>query len=130
MKTASIIARYLLGSTFLLFGLNGFFQFLPMPVPTGVAAQFLGALFVSHYLAVVFLAQIVPGVLLLINRYVAFALVILAPVIVNILSFHIFMEPRGLPLALGVTILWGLTYLGVRSAFAGLLQQHVQVKHA
>ena len=47
MKIASTIARYLLGLIFLTFGLNGFLHFIPMPPPTGVAAQFFGALFVS-----------------------------------------------------------------------------------
>jgi putative oxidoreductase len=126
MKTTSTIARYVLGFVFLLFGLNGLFPFLPMPAPTGVAAQFLGALFVSHYLVVIFLAQIIPGTMLLINRYVPLALVMLAPVIVNILSFHVFMAPSGLPLALLVTVLWLVTYWAVRPAFAGLLERRVE----
>jgi hypothetical protein len=50
MKIASTIARYLLGFIFLTFGLNGFLHFIPMPPPTGVAAQFFGALFVSRFL--------------------------------------------------------------------------------
>ena len=78
MKIASHIARYLLGLIFLVFGLNGFFNFLPMPGPTGVAAQFFGAIFVSHFYVVLFLLQIVPALLLLANRYVPLALTILA----------------------------------------------------
>ena len=73
MKTASTIARYLLGLIFLTFGLNGFLHFIPMPPPTGVAAQFFGALFVSRFYVVIFLLQIVPAVLLLANRYVPLA---------------------------------------------------------
>jgi len=93
MKLAATIARYLLGVIFLTFGLNGFLHFIPMPTPTGVAAQFVGALFVSRLYVVIFLLQIVPAVLLLVNRYVALALTILGPVIFNILCFHIFMAP-------------------------------------
>jgi putative oxidoreductase len=130
MKTTSTVARYLLGFVFLLFGLNGLFPFLPMPAPTGVAAQFLGALIASHYLVVIFLAQIIPATMLLINRYVPLALVMLAPVIVNILTFHVFMAPSGLPLALFVTVLWLLTYWAVRPAFASLLERRVEEKHA
>ena len=126
MKIASIIARFLLGLIFLTFGLNGFFHFIPMPPPTGVAAQFFGALFTSHYLVVIFLLQIIPAVLLLINRYVPLALTLLGPIIVNILCFHIFIEPSGLPLALVVTALWAVVYFNNRSAFAGLFQQRVQ----
>jgi putative oxidoreductase len=123
MKVASTIARYLLGMIFLAFGLNGFLHFIPMPPPTGVAAQFFGALFVSGFYVVIFLLQIVPAVLLLANRYVPLALTILGAVIVNILCFHIFMAPAGLPLALVVAVLWFLTAWRVRSAFAGIFQR-------
>ena len=123
MKIASTISRYLLGFIFLVFGLNGFLHFIPMPPPTGIAGQFMGALFVSHYLVVVFLLQLIPAILLLVNRYVPLALVLLGPVIVNIFLFHALMDPKGLPLALVVVILWLLTFAGVRSAFNGIFQQ-------
>jgi putative oxidoreductase len=122
MKTASTIARYLAGVIFLVFGLNGFLHFIPLPPPSGVAGQFMGALFVSHYLTLIFALQVIGGVLLLANRYVPLALAILAPVIVNILSFHALMAPSGLPLALFVTVLWALVFVHVRAAFAGPFQ--------
>src|SRR6201993_1323132 len=106
MKTASAVARYLAGVIFLVFGLNGFLQFIPLPPPSGVAGQFMGALYVSHYLSLIFGLQVVGGVLLLVNRFVPLALAILAPVIVNILCFHALMAPSGLPLALIVAVLW------------------------
>jgi hypothetical protein len=113
MKIASTIARYLLGVVFLTFGLNGFLHFIPMPPPTGVAAQFFGALFVSRLYIVIFLLQIAPAILLLVNRYAPLALTILGPVIFNILCFHIFMAPAGLPLALFVAVLWILAVSNV-----------------
>ena len=61
MKIAVLIARILLGLQFLVFGLNGFLHFIPMPLPTGLAGQYMGALFLSHYLTVVFLLQVVGG---------------------------------------------------------------------
>jgi putative oxidoreductase len=126
MKISTVIARFLLGLIFLVFGLNGFFHFIPAPPPpSGTAGQFVGALFVSNYLVVVFLLQIIPAVLLLINRYVPLALTLLAPIIVNILLFHILMAPSGLALAIIVTVLWIVVFLSVRSAFAGLLQPGV-----
>jgi putative oxidoreductase len=88
MKRAATLARWLLGLVFLAFGLNGFLHFIPMPPPPGVAGQFLGALFVSHYLVVVFLLQLIPAALLLLNRFVPLALTLLGPVIVNIVLFH------------------------------------------
>ena len=126
MKIVSTIARYLLGLIFLVFGLNLFFHFLPMgPMPTGPAGQFFGALMVSHYIQIVAVFQVVPGILLLINRYVPLGLALLAPVIVNIDLTHILMAPSGLPLAALVTILWFLAAWRVRSVFFPLLQQKV-----
>ncbi|HEY3825143.1 MAG TPA: hypothetical protein VGL82_11325 [Bryobacteraceae bacterium] len=120
MKTASAIAQYPAGAIFLIFGLNGFLNFIPLPPPTGVAGQFMGALFVSHYLTVIVAVQVVAGVLLLANCYVPLALA--APVIVNILCFHALMAPSGLPLAVFVAILWALAFIDVRPAFAGLFE--------
>lgn len=125
MKLASTIARYLLGVIFLVFGMNGFLHFMPMPLPPGVAGQFFMALGVSHYFVVVFLLQVVAGVLLLAGRYVPLALAIIAPVVVNILCFHAFMAPSGLPMAVILVVLWLLTVVKVRSAFAGLFLKSV-----
>jgi putative oxidoreductase len=126
MKTASVIARYLAGVIFLVFGLNGFLNFIPMPPPGGIAGQFMGALYASHYLWVIFAFQVVAAVLLLGNRYVPLAVAVLAPVIVNILVFHALMAPSGLPLALFVAVLWVVIFVDVRPAFAGLFQSRSQ----
>jgi putative oxidoreductase len=126
MKIAALIARVLLGLLFLVFGLNGFFQFLHMPPPTGLAAQYFGVLFVSHYLVLVFLLQVAGGALLLANRYVPLALILLGPVLVNILMFHSLMAPEGLPMALAATVLWLIVFAGVRKAFAGVFAQKVE----
>jgi putative oxidoreductase len=125
MKITSVIARFLLGLIFLVFGLNGFLHFIKAAMPTGVAGQFIGALAASNYLVAVFLLQIVSAVLLLSNRFVPLALTLLAPIIVNILLFHALMAPAGLGLAMVVAVLWILVFLNVRSAFAGILQQRV-----
>ena len=126
MKIASVIARYLAGVIFLVMGLNGFLHFIPLPPPSGTAAQFMGALYVSHYLWVIFAFQVVAGVLLLLNRYVALAVALLAPVIVNILTFHVLMAPSGLPMALFVAVLWAVIFINVRPAFSGLFQPRLQ----
>ena len=126
MKITAVIARFLLGIIFFVFGLNGFLHFIPAsPPPSGTAGRFVGALLVSNYLVVVFLFQLISAVLLLVNRYVPLALTLLAPIIVNILLIHILMLPGGLLLALVVTVLWIVVFLSVRSAFAGLFQQRV-----
>src|SRR3989442_9635299 len=98
MKIVTLIARILLGLVFVVFGLNGFLSFLNTgPAPTGLAGQFLGALILSHYYWVVAALQIAGGALLLVNRFVPLALVLLGPVIVNIICFHVFMNPSGAP---------------------------------
>jgi putative oxidoreductase len=69
MKTATAIARFVLGLVFVVFGLNGFLNFMPMgPVPA-LAGQFAGALIQSHYMAVVLTLEIVSGLFLLTNSY-------------------------------------------------------------
>ena len=97
MKIIALISRLLLGLTFLVYGLNGFFHFIPMALPSGVAGQFLTALVASRYLLAVAAVMVVAGVLLLINRYVPLALTLLGPVIVNILLLHQGMIYVGLP---------------------------------
>src|SRR5258707_3793142 len=128
MRTASVIARYLAGLIFLVMGLNGFLHFIPFPPPPGVAGQFMGALYVSHYLWVIFAFQVIAGALLLANRYVPLAVAMLAPVIVNILTFHALMAPSGLPLALFVAGLWGGIFVGVRPAFCAVFQSRWQAQ--
>jgi hypothetical protein len=125
MKIITVISRFLLGLIFLVFGLNGFLHFIHSTLPTGTAGQFVGALVASNYLVVVFLLQLVSAILLLVNRHVSLALTLLAPIIVNILLFHILMAPSGLALAIVVTVLWVVVFLSVRLAFAGILQQRV-----
>ena len=127
MKIAILIARVLLGLLFLVFGLNGFLHFIPMAPPAGLAGQYMGALFLSHYLVAVFLLQTIGGAFLLANRFVPLALVLLGPVLVNILLFHALMAPEGLPIALFATVLWAILFYAARRAFAGVLVQRVEV---
>jgi putative oxidoreductase len=123
MKIIALLARLLLGLVFFVFGLNGFLHFIPGPIPPGIAGQYVMALFQSHYYVVIFGAQFLGGVLLLVNRYVPLALTILGPVIVNILCFHLFMLTTGLPLALIVAVLWAFLVYRNRQAFSGLFVQ-------
>jgi putative oxidoreductase len=126
MKIATLIARILLGLLFLVFGLNGFLHFIPMTPPAGLAGQYMGVLFLSHYLVAVFLLQVIGGALLLANRFIPLALILLGPVLVNILLFHSLMAPEGLPMALFATVLWAILFYSVRRAFAGVLVQRAE----
>ncbi len=120
MKIAALIARILLGLVFLVFGLNGFLNFIPGSLPSGPAGQFLSLLVQSHYDLFVSALQVAGGVLLLLNRYVPLALVLLGPVIVNIVLFHLLMDPSGLPVASIIVILWGIVALRHRQYFSGI----------
>ncbi len=124
MKIVTLIARLLLGLIFVVLGLNGFLNFLSMgPMPTGLAGQFIGALILSHYFWVVAALQVVGGVLLLVNRFVPLGLVLLGPVIVNIILYHVFMNHSGAGLAIVVVILWGIVFYSQRQYFSGIFVQ-------
>jgi len=126
MKIVTLIARILLGLVFLVFGLNGFLNFLNLgPMPTGLAGQFMGALIMSHYYWVVAALQIAGGLLLLVNRFVPLALVLLGPVIVNILCYHVFLNHVGAPPAIFVTVLWFIVFYANRQRFSGVFVQKV-----
>jgi uncharacterized membrane protein YphA (DoxX/SURF4 family) len=124
MKIAALIARILLGLVFVVFGANGFLDFIPKgPMPSGTAGQFLAALLQSHYVLVVSAVQLAGGVLLLVNRYVPLALVLLGPVIVNIFLYHLLMDRSGLVLAIVVVMLWGIVAFRHRQNFSGIFAQ-------
>lgn len=124
MKILTLIARLLLGLIFVVFGLNGFLSFLSMgPMPSGLAGQFIGALFLSHYFWVIAALQIAGGALLLVNRFVPLGLVLLGPVIVNIILYHVILNPAGIVLALVVTILWLIVFYAHRQYFSGIFVQ-------
>jgi putative oxidoreductase len=125
MKIAALIARILLGLVFVVFGLNGFFDFLPLPTLTGLAGQFIGALDASHLFVFVYALEILGGLLLLLNQFVPLALVLLGPVIVNIFLFHALLDRSELPLAVLVVVLWVIVAIKNKEHFAGLFRRHV-----
>src|SRR5881396_1053282 len=123
MKIATVIVRVLLGLMFVVFGSNIFLHFIPMPpLPATLAGDFSKALLQSHYIDVVGLLQVIGGFLLLIGRYVPLGLTLLGPVIVNILLFHIFLDPSGLPMAIIVAVLGLFLLWRHRTSFTGLVK--------
>lgn len=122
MRIALIVARILLGLVFFVFGLNGLLHFMPNPPEPPDAVAFFYALWQTHYmLALIFGTQILGGALLLLGVAVPFALVILAPVIANIVAFHLFLAPAMLPLAILLAVLEAFLAWHHRAAFAPLL---------
>ena len=122
MKIASTIARYLLALVFIVFGSNGFLHFIPQPKqpPSELAGQYFTVMATSHYLVFVFALQLIAGVLFLFRRTVPLALIVAGPLIVNILLFHVLMDPRGIVPGLVVTALWFVIFWQFRAAFYGI----------
>ena len=118
------VARLLMGLMFFVFGANGFFHFIPepkTPMPEGAAA-FAGALFNTHYMfQLVMGTQLLVGILLVTNLFVPLALALIAPIIVGIITFHIFLAPAGI--APGAVALLIELYLAwsYRNAFRPML---------
>jgi len=122
MKIAALIARILLGLVFLVFGLNGFLNFLPLPALAGLAGQFIDVLAASRLMIFVFSLEILGGLLLLLNRFVPLALVLLGPVIVNIFLFHALLDRAELPLAILVVVLWAIVAVRNMEHLAGIFR--------
>lgn len=126
MKIASIIARYLLGLMFTVFGLNGFLNFIHQPPPANpLAIQFFIAISSSHFAAFFFAVQLIAGLLLLSGRFVPLALTLLAAELYNILAFHLTLAPASIPPALVACVLWLLVFLQYRKSFRALLAAKV-----
>jgi uncharacterized membrane protein YphA (DoxX/SURF4 family) len=101
-------ARLLLGLTFFVFGLNGFFNFIPRPAepPPEAALAFIGALLKTGYMfPLIKGVEVIAGALLLSNRFVPLALTVLAPIVVNIVAFHSLLAPAGIAVPLVVVAL-------------------------
>ena len=121
MKIVSVIARYLLGLQFTVFGLNGFLNFIHQPPPTNpLALQFFAAISSSHFASFFFAVQLIGGLLLLVGFFVPLALTLLAAELYNILSFHLTLS-SGITLALFACVLWVLVFLQYRNSFNGIL---------
>lgn len=122
MKIVSMIARYLLGLMFTVFGLNGFLQFLHQPPPPNpLALQFLVAVATSHFAAFFFAVQVIGG-LLLAGFFVPLALTLLAGELYNILAFHLTLAPATIGPALVACLLWVLVFVQYRDSFSGIFQ--------
>jgi hypothetical protein len=127
MKIAAAIARYLLGLMFLVFGSNMFLNFIPMgPMPTGLAGQFTVALFAAHYFYVVGAIMLISGILLVVNRFVGLGLTLLGPVLFNILTFHLLMNPSGIGPGAFATLLWLLVAWEHRIVFERLFAARLE----
>src|SRR5580704_10886673 len=121
------IARVLLGLVFVVFSLNYFHPFLPMPKepPPADAMAFAGAFMASGYMALIKVIELASGLALLANRFTTLALALLAPIVVGIVFFHAKLEPSGLPIALGLLVLELFLAWAYRGAYRPMLRARV-----
>jgi hypothetical protein len=124
--TVTAIVRILLGLAFLIFGLNGFLNFIPAPkdMPQEIM-NVMGALMNAGYMSVVSGAEVLIAVMLLANRFVPLALTLLAPIIVGILTFHIAMQPATIGPGVVVTLMELYLAWAYRGAFRPMLRAKV-----
>ncbi len=124
-----IVARILMGLMFFVFGLNGFLEFIPPP-PTPMpeaSMAFAGALMATGYMMPMIKGvEVLCGLLLLANRFVPLALTLLAPVIVNIVAFHVFLAPMGLVMTIIIALLEIYLAWAYRDAFRPMLAARVR----
>ncbi|MXW01032.1 MAG: DoxX family protein [Holophagales bacterium] len=123
MKHLPTIARILLGLVFVFGGVTGLFE-LAEPEMGEEGAAFMGAIMDTGYLwPVLKVTEIVCGVLLILGMFVPLALVVLAPVALNILLFHIFLEPSGVAIGLFLVVLGLYTAHQHRESYSGVLKR-------
>ncbi len=127
MKYAIIAARVILGLVFVVFGLNGFFHFIPNPEMNEPMGSFMGALVgTGYFMAVVKFVEVVAGVMILTGRFLPLGLILLAPVSVHIFFAHLFLDQGGLPMAIVILVLQAFLAWAYRDSFAGVLQANAQ----
>jgi uncharacterized membrane protein YphA (DoxX/SURF4 family) len=123
MKVATIILRILLGLVFVAFGINKLHQFFPTgSAPTGVAADFIGAMVSTKYFAIVGFLEALGGLFLIANRFVPLGLTILGPIIVNIFLTGLLMDQHGIPMAGAVVAVWLLLFWRYKNNFTPLFE--------
>ena len=117
------VARCVLGLILFVMGFNYYLNVLPMAEMTPQGGLFISTLINTGYLfTIVKVIEIFAGVLLLANRYINFAVVIIAPVIVNIVLFHLFLETSGLIMAVIVAVAYGVVLNSRKRSLSGLLK--------
>lgn len=124
---ATFGARIILGLIFFVFGLNGLvgalfnYYFLPMPPPPEELIQFFSAFW--YFVPFLKIVEVTCGALLLANLYVPLALVLLAPIAINIFLYHLLIDPGGVALPIFIIILMIWLAYGYWGHFKGLLSK-------
>ena len=123
MSRAVLAVRVLLGLMLFVFGLNGFLNFIPQPPPPSGGGEFLGALVAGNVLPVVKTFEVLIGALLLAGRFVPLALVMLVPIAVGIVLYHLTFDVPGGAGAYVVAAMLAFLLWAYRGALRPLLVQ-------
>ncbi|MEM1043169.1 MAG: DoxX family protein [Bacteroidota bacterium] len=126
MATAATVVRYLLGAMLFVFGLNGFLNSIPQPPPPEAGGAFLGALVTGGVMPLVKVFEVVIGALLLAGRFVPLALVMLVPIAVGIVLYHLVFDPAGGVPAYALAAMTAFLLWAYRDALMPLLVQRAQ----
>jgi uncharacterized membrane protein YphA (DoxX/SURF4 family) len=105
MKIAAIIVRTLMGLLFLFSAIVGLFKLIPQPEVTGRVKEFMSGMEATGYLLpLISITQLVCSIAFISGRFVPLATVMIFPITLNILLFHVFVDPKGLPVAIAVML--------------------------
>lgn len=121
MKAATLVARILLGLIFIVFGLNYWLNFISAPPPSGQAAAFIGAMYMTGYLTVVKVIEVVGGILVTTGRFTGLGLLLLGPVVVNIVLFDVFLTQSFNPVSAAAGVLSLFLLWTERRRFAAIV---------
>ena len=123
MEKAHIGMRIVLGIILVVFGLNKFLEFMPALELEAGAADFFGALLSTGYMIpFIAIVEIVTGALLLVNKYTALALVMIFPILLNALLFHLFLDLPNIAVAALAVILNVALFFANKPRYEGVLR--------
>lgn len=112
MDKLALFSRVIIGLVFFIFGLNGFFHFIPVPPAPEAAGQFITALLRTGYvMPIVKITEVICGLGFLTGLFIPLCLVVITPILINIALFNLVLNPSGLWMAALVVIPYGILIL-------------------
>ncbi len=123
MKTKTLFGiQIIMGLIFFVFGLNGFLNFIPQPTPPEGALKYLmGLMAAPYFFPLLKGVEVIAGLSLLTNRFVALALVVLAPIVLQIFLYHTILDPSGAIMAITLMIFLLVLAWGKKEKYSALL---------
>ena len=124
MEKITLVSRILLGLIFVIFGLNGFINFLPAFSMSIEGVNFMSALMQTGYLLpLIYFLLIVCGALLLLGMYLPLSVLLLLPIVVNIILFHVFLSMEGIIIAMIILVLEVILVISYKELYLTLFNK-------